>query len=48
MIYEQPLNKQVRLCLRLEYLFDQANHYLGKDSVWDSHQLLKLILDTAL
>ena len=45
MIYEHPLNEQVRLCLRLEYLFSQAEHYLNKKSAWDSHQMLKIILE---
>lgn len=45
MIYEQPLNEQVRLGLRLEYLFSQADYYLYKESSWDSHQLLKTILE---
>jgi len=45
MIYEQPLNEQARLCLRLEYLFAQAEHYLAGNSIWDSHQTLKIILE---
>lgn len=45
MIYEQPLNEQVRLCLRLEYLFTQADCYLVGESIWDSHQMLKTILE---
>jgi cell division protein ZapD len=45
MIYEQPLNEQSRLCLRLEYLFAQAKHYLAGESMWDSHQALKIILE---
>ncbi len=45
MLYEQPLNEQIRLCLRLEYLFDQASYYLSKESPWDSHQMLKIILE---
>ena len=45
MLYEQPLNEQVRLCLRLEYLFTQANYYSPKESPWDSHQMLKIILE---
>jgi len=44
-IYEQPLNEQVRLCLRLEYLFNQAEYYLTGESIWDSHQMLKIILE---
>lgn len=45
MFYEQPLNEQIRLCLRLEYLFTQANHYLSKEHPWDSHQLLRVLLE---
>lgn len=45
MLYEQPLNEQIRLCLRLEYLFDQVNYYLTKESPWDSHQAVKIILE---
>jgi cell division protein ZapD len=45
MLYEQPLNEQIRLCLRLEYLFAQADYYLTKESPWDSHQMLKIILE---
>ncbi|MDR1012396.1 MAG: cell division protein ZapD [Coxiellaceae bacterium] len=48
MIYEQPLNEQIRLCLRLEYLFDQAGYYLNQESLtsfWDLHQILKIILE---
>ncbi|MBU0743949.1 MAG: cell division protein ZapD [Gammaproteobacteria bacterium] len=45
MIYEQPLNEQVRLCLRLEYLFAQADHYLTRESIWDTHQMLRTILE---
>lgn len=45
MIYEQPLNEQIRVCLRLEYLFAQTSHYISGRSPWDSHQMLRLILD---
>lgn len=45
MIYEQPLNEQIRLCLRLEYLFSQADHYVTGESIWDSHQALRIILE---
>lgn len=44
-IYEQPLNEQVRLCLRLEYLFAQADHYLGKKSEWDIRQAIGTLLE---
>jgi len=44
-IYEQPLNEQIRLCLRLEYLFEQANYYLPCASPWDLRQTLNAILE---
>jgi cell division protein ZapD len=44
-IYEQPLNEQIRLCLRLEYLFEQANYYLLCESSWDLRQTLSTILE---
>ncbi|CAL7964363.1 Cell division protein ZapD [Gammaproteobacteria bacterium] len=44
-IYEQPLNEQIRLCLRLEYLFEQANYYLPCESPWDLRQTLNTILE---
>ncbi len=45
MIYEQPLNEQVRLFLRLEFLFAQVNYYIEKESCWDAQQALKTILE---
>ena len=44
-IYEQPLNEQIRLCLRLEYLFEKTNYHLTGKSSWDSHQTLITILE---
>ncbi len=35
-IYEHPLNERVRTLLRLEYLFNQARHFLGGETGWDS------------
>lgn len=43
-IYEQPLSEQVRLCLRLEYLFAQADYYLSKKSKLDVKQIIKTLL----
>jgi cell division protein ZapD len=43
-IYEQPLNEQVRICLRLEYLFTQVDYFLKCDSVWEINQTLSAIL----
>ena len=44
-IYEQPLNEQIRFCLRLEYLFARGNHHLSSKSPWDLHQTLNTILE---
>lgn len=44
-IYEQPLNEQIRLCLRLEHLFEQAEYHLGNQSIWDLRQTLNTILE---
>lgn len=35
--YEYPLNERMRLFLRLEYLFLQAQHFCEKASPWESH-----------
>jgi cell division protein ZapD len=43
--YEQPLNEQVRLCLRLEFLFQQAKYHLTGESSWDLRQALNAILE---
>jgi cell division protein ZapD len=34
--YEQPLNERVRVFLRLEHLFQQADHHLQGSREWDS------------
>lgn len=44
-IYEQPLNERVRTLLRLEFLFQQAQHSLEGDTVWDSRAALMSLLD---
>jgi len=46
--YEQPLNERVRTLLRLEYLFQQAEHYLLSDSAWDSRATLLNLIETTL
>lgn len=43
--YEQPLNERVRLLLRLEFLFRQANHAATGHSVWDSRMALQGLFD---
>ncbi len=39
-IYEQPLNERIRTFLRLEFLFQQADHTLQGTSPWDSRATL--------
>jgi len=46
MIYEQPLNETIRLCLRLEYLFQEVSAYIELESEWDSRVALDTILET--
>ncbi|MBI1731784.1 MAG: cell division protein ZapD [Gammaproteobacteria bacterium] len=43
--YEQPLNERMRTFLRLEYLFDSAQHFLGGNSQWDSRHCLDALLE---
>lgn len=44
-IFEQPLNEHIRICLRLEYLFAEANHFSPNTTTWDSHFALVAILE---
>ena len=44
--YEQPLNETIRLCLRLEYLFQQVSAFIELESDWDSRIALDTILET--
>lgn len=43
--YEQPLNERIRLFLRLDFLFQQIDHTLPRDSIWDSRATLASLLD---
>ena len=44
-IYEQPLNEQIRICLQLEQLFQQVAHYIKDDSEWGSRSTLFSLLE---
>jgi Uncharacterized protein conserved in bacteria len=44
-VYEQPLNERIRTFLRLEFLFNQAQHNMLKDSVWNSRSALISLVD---
>jgi cell division protein ZapD len=47
-IYEQPLNEAIRICLRLEYLFSQTLYLIENqdDSFWNAHLALKSLLES--
>lgn len=44
-LYEQPINELVRVCLRLELLFEQIEHGIKGSSIWDSRKTVSSILD---
>ena len=44
-VFEQPLNEQMRLCLRLEHLFQQIEYHLDKDSLWDARTVVNVLFD---
>lgn len=44
-IYEFPLNERIRLFMRLEQLFQQLDHFMEGDSVWDSRAVIATLLD---
>lgn len=43
--YEQPLNERIRTFLRLEFLFQQANHGLQHRSSWDTRASLTNLIE---
>lgn len=43
--YEQPLNERVRAFLRMEYLFNQVDHYLKGVSEWDNRNTISTLID---
>lgn len=44
-IYEFPLNERIRLFMRLEQLFQQLDHFMKGNSVWDSRAVIDTLLD---
>lgn len=44
-VYEHPLNERTRMLLRLEFLFEQAEHSLVDNSVWGCRQSLGTLLE---
>src|SRR5215204_4157575 len=45
LLYEQPLNELIRLCLRFESLFKQIDYYLQCEGRYDSKNALVAILE---
>lgn len=43
--FEQPLNEYIRVCLRLEYLFQETMDNLNGHSLWECHLALAAILE---
>jgi cell division protein ZapD len=43
--YEQPLNERMRTFLRLEQLMENFEHCLARDTSWDTHSALMLLLE---
>ena len=43
--YEQPLNERIRTFLRIEYLFDLAEHHIEQEDMWDCRQAITALLD---
>jgi cell division protein ZapD len=44
-IYDQPLNEVIRVCLRLEQLFQQIDHQLFDESTFGSRNLIVYIIN---
>ncbi len=43
--YELPLNERIRTQLRLDFLFQQVNHFLAEESTWGSRAAIASIID---
>lgn len=43
--YEQPLNERVRTFLRVEFLFEQLNHYIGEPSEWNNRNAVSALIE---
>lgn len=44
-IYEFPLNERIRVFMRLEQLFQQLNHFMAGNSVFDKRAAITTLLD---
>lgn len=44
-IYDHPLNEVIRVCLRLEQLFEQIDHQLSDISIYGTRSMVNLIIN---
>ncbi len=44
-VYEFPLNERIRVFMRLELLFQQIDHFMLGDTVWDSRAVISSLLE---
>ena len=44
-LYEQPINEQIRLCLRLEQLLDQLNFFIPGEELWHTRVSIDALLE---
>jgi cell division protein ZapD len=44
-LYEFPLNERIRVFMRLEQLFQQSDHFMRGNSVWDSRAVVATLLE---
>ena len=45
LIYDQPFNETIRVCLRLEQLFQSIDHQMNELSIPGTRQLIHLIIN---
>ena len=43
--YEQPLNERVRTFLRVEFLFEQLNHYIDDPNEWNNRNAMSALIE---
>lgn len=44
-LYEFPLNERIRVFMRLEQLFQQIDHFMKRNSIWDSRAVISTLLE---
>ena len=44
-LYEFPLNERIRVFMRLEQLFQQIDHFLKGNSIWESRAVIATLLE---